>query len=95
MSKNEIQSLLNVADKQADDKASARSRNHYGHEYTRLKMECHNQRIKIRNLEDEKMVLSEQTIKQCDRAYYGGAIVGVVVTLIGVAVVQMVWKGAW
>ena len=60
-----------------DAKSTARSRNHYGRRYTELKSENHTLKVQLAKL-------TEQTVKECDRAYYGGAIVGVVLTLIAV-----------
>ena len=69
-----------------DAKSNARSRNHYGHKYTLLKMDNHTLKVQLAKL-------TEQTVKACDRAYYGGAIVGVVVTLIAIVIVHMLKKG--
>ena len=50
MSKDEVQSLINVANQTANDKTSTKSRNHYGHKYTLLKIENHRQGVTIENL---------------------------------------------
>ena len=86
MSKDEIKALEQTAIDRAESKADARSRNHYGHRYTALKMDNHTLKVQLAKL-------TEHTVKACDRAYYGGAIVGVVVTLIAVVIVQMIKKG--
>ena len=59
MSKDEIQALVNVADQQATDKQAARSRNHYGHKYTLLKMDNHQQGVTIEKL--SKRLEDQQT----------------------------------
>jgi len=86
MSNDEIKALEQIAIYRAESKADARSRNHYGHRYTELKSENHTLKVQLAKL-------TEQTVKACDRAYYGGAVVGVVVTLIAVVIVHMIKKG--
>jgi len=77
MSNDEIKALEQIAIYRAESKADARSRNHYGHRYTELKSENHTLKVQLAKL-------TEQTVKECDRAYYGGVIVGVVLTPIAV-----------
>ena len=77
MSKDEIKALEQIAIDRAESKSNARSHNHYGRRYTELKSENHTLKVQLAKL-------TEQTVKECDRAYYGGAIVGVVLTLIAV-----------
>jgi len=50
MSKDEVQSLINVANQTANDKTSTKWRNHYGHKYTLLKIENHRQGATIEKL---------------------------------------------
>jgi hypothetical protein len=85
MSKDEVVALMNVV-ADTDNKPSARSRNHYGHKYTLLKMENHRQGATIEKL--YKQLEDAQT-----NAYRIAMIVFAVGCMVGGMIALAIEKG--
>jgi hypothetical protein len=74
--------LYAIAEQHQISKENARSRNHYGRDYTRLKVENHQQKVHIDGLTSSLEKCKEVAIKSGDRAFMCGTFVGIIIATV-------------